>query len=203
MIIVNRIFPTLIAADFQPDLADELLPVAEEYLEKYGSSMQDREAHIATYNNKEVPHILNKDSRMSKFTDYITNCALEYLDASNVDATNIKFHPPYYMFAKVGKGSYHPLHAHSGSLVSGLLYLTDCPDGAPIIFKDPRDYYKYISYEPIWGRNRDTYSLFPEYVVKPEKGMLLFFPSWLEHEVPKQNSDKDRVTLVFNLDAVR
>ena len=33
----------------------------------------------------------------------------------------------------------------------------------------------------------------------PKKGMILVFPSWLEHEVLENKSQQDRMTAVFNL----
>jgi hypothetical protein len=33
----------------------------------------------------------------------------------------------------------------------------------------------------------------------PEEGLLLIWESWLDHEVPKNNSKNGRITMVFNL----
>lgn len=35
-------------------------------------------------------------------------------------------------------------------------------------------------------------------VMVPKNGLLLMWESWLDHEVPRNNSDQ-RITLVFNL----
>ena len=34
---------------------------------------------------------------------------------------------------------------------------------------------------------------------KPEENNLIFFPSWLQHEVKINNSDEDRVVISFNI----
>ena len=38
---------------------------------------------------------------------------------------------------------------------------------------------------------------------KPKKNDILFFPSWLTHEVEKNNSQKERIVISFNLELKR
>jgi hypothetical protein len=194
----NITFPTLIAYDINLEFRESLLPLANEYLEKYGNSHRG-EKHITTYHDKQCAHVMTQDKRLHKFFDYVISQSRDYMDTMNVNSSSYKFDYPFSFFAKVGKGSSHDIHTHPNSIISGVFYLECNDNSAPIIFKDPRAYYKYIHYEQIFGR-KDGYYLLPEYVVKPKPGMLLLFPAWLEHEVPKQLSDENRVTLVFNLD---
>lgn len=194
----TKVFPTLIAHDINLDFSKNLLPVANYYLEKYGKSHRG-ESHITTYHSNECADAMAKDTRLHKFFDYVIMQSRDYMDIMNVDSSEYKFNYPFSFFAKVGKDSSHDNHTHPDSILSGVFYLSCSENTSPIIFNDPRAYYKYINYKPIFGRN-DGYYLYPEYVVQPQPGMLLLFPSWLEHEVPKQTSDDDRITLVFNLD---
>ena len=192
------IFPTCLFTDNQKELADELLPVAIEYLDNYGEQFMGYKNHISTYRNLEVAPKLNSDPRLQKFINLIQTEARKFLDFQNVD------HTPYKLWTsclvnKVGKDSTHVLHSHPGSIISGCFYLKTAADSPPIIFRDPRDYYKYIYYEPVFGRN-SVYSLLPEQVMPVYDGLLMFWPSWLEHEVPLSNSDEDRITIAFNLE---
>jgi len=194
----TKLFPTLIAHDINLEFCDSLLPVAKEYLEKYGKPHRGSN-HITTYYDKDCTLTILEDKRMHKFFDYAISQSREYLNMMNVDSSSYRFNYPYSFFAKVGKDALHETHTHPNSIISGVFYLTCSDDVAPIIFTDPRLYYKYIHYEQIFGRT-DGYYLNPEFVVKPKPGMLLLFPSWLDHEVPKQTCDDERITLVFNLD---
>ena len=39
-----------------------------------------------------------------------------------------------------------------------------------------------------------------EYVfIEPQEGMIMFFPSWLEHDVEPSKSDEDRISIAFNV----
>jgi uncharacterized protein (TIGR02466 family) len=95
-------------------------------------------------------------------------------------------------------GSKHHNHQHPNSFISGVFYpvCPDCEDIGNIIFLDPRqaknmfqaDFFKSscISNRNIW--------------VKPESGLLLLFPSWLEHGTDTfigKQEDK-RVSISFN-----
>jgi hypothetical protein len=194
----TEIFPTLVAHDTNLEFSNLLLPVANDYLSTYGKPHRGSN-HITTYHDSDCAAIMAQDKRLHNFFDYAISKSREYLDIMNVDSSSYRFNYPSSFFAKVGKDALHETHTHPNSIISGVFYLTCSDDVSPIIFTDPRSYYKYIHYEQIFGR-KNGYYLYPEYVVKPKPGMLLLFPSWLEHEVPKQTCDDERITLVFNLD---
>jgi len=194
----NYVFPTLLYSELRKDLVTEILPVAEEYLNQYGEQFMRYENHISTYRNVDATNKLNSDPRLYEFTRFIVSEARKMLDYQNVDHSEYSFRHSL-LINKVGKDSTHLLHSHPGSIISGCFYLKTFSDSPPIIFKDPRDYYKYIYYRPIFNRNT-PYSLLPEHVVNVEDGLLMMWPSWLEHEVPLSSSDQDRITIAFNLD---
>ncbi len=194
----HYIFPTLICKEIQKDLASQLLPVAEEYLQNYGEQFMGYKNHVSTYRNVDATIKLNNDPRIKPLYDYIVKQARAMLEYQNVDHSEYRFTSSF-LVNKVGKDSTHLLHSHPGSIISGCFYLKTSKDSPPLIFKDPRDYYKYIYYRPVFGNNT-PYSLFPEHSVVVEDGLIMLWPSWLEHEVPLSVSDEDRITIAFNLD---
>jgi uncharacterized protein (TIGR02466 family) len=194
----NYIFPTLIFSDIQKQMATEILPVAIEYLSAHGEQFMGYENHISTYRNIEATNRLNSDIRLKPLYDFIRKEAIKMLEYQNVDCSDYTFRPSF-LVNRVGKNSTHLQHSHPGSIVSGCFYLKTAPDSPPIVFKDPRDYYKYIYYRPIFGKET-PYSLLPEHAVNVQDGLIMMWPSWLEHEVPLSNSDEDRITIAFNLD---
>ena len=195
----QHIFPTCIAADINTEFVETLTNVGDEYLKLYGSSSQPFENHLTTYHNKKSAEMLMKDGRLLPFYDYIKKEARLYLNAMNLDDSKYKFENPFSFFAKVGDASKHDLHAHPGSVISGVYYLKVGENTPPIIFKDPREYYKYIHYKQIFGNN-SAYTLLPEHAVPVHDGLIMMWPSWLEHEVPLSSSDGERITIAFNLD---
>ncbi len=93
------------------------------------------------------------------------------------------------------KGAMNQKHHHSNSDLSAAYYVTATEGCGDIIFYDPRPgkVYKYpLSNIPnLLNSNNNG--------VKPESGMLVLFPSYLEHSVNPNTSDNDRIVISFNI----
>jgi len=98
-------------------------------------------------------------------------------------------------------GDFNRRHHHTDitTLFSGVYYLKVPSDSGRIIFHDPRSRTidammdtKYCGYQP-------------EVSIDPQPGMIIYFPSWLEHEVEtnlaigKDPSEHDRISIAFNI----
>lgn len=197
-----NLFPTTIFTDYQPQIVEDYLPIALEYLDTFGKKFDSREYsnpnHVSTYNVQEAANFQSTDRRLDKLTSHLVATAKNFLDHQNVESSSYRF-SPYYLFNKIGKNSGHAQHAHPESIVSGCIYLQAYEDSSPIIFKDPRPIDKYYYYKPIFNRMSDSYKLLPEYSVPVYTGLVLMWNSWLEHEIPICYSDKERITIAFNL----
>lgn len=190
------IFPTCIYTDTNLSLATELLPIVNEYLETYGIDFSNYPNHISTYRNFDSDIPLHTDARLDKFKQYISDAADIFLKHQNIK-NNYNL-CPFFSLNKMGMLSRHESHAHANSILSGILYLDVNENCAPLIFKDPRPYKNFVLYEQDIKQNQIE-SLSPVYIIKPKPGMMLMWPSWLEHEVPLTKSNDIRTTLVFNL----
>jgi len=97
-------------------------------------------------------------------------------------------------------GCRHHAHVHPNSFYSGVVYLdipdTNVKDPGSIFFVDPRPakLMQHANYSKAHGLSYRSKG------IKPETGMMLLFPSWLEHgtEVCKIGIGKYRVSLSFN-----
>ena len=91
----------------------------------------------------------------------------------------------------VRDGGYSKIHNHPGAVWSGTYYVSiGEPDPGPdsngcIEFQDPRP-----------GNIHASGKLVP-----PEPGLLLLFPSWLNHFVNPFRGKGERISIAFNLDA--
>ena len=89
------------------------------------------------------------------------------------------------------EGGYNKIHNHPGALLSGCYYVSvGNPDSDPefngwIEFQDPRPGNVH------GGKER----------VKPEVGMLLLFPGWLNHYVNPFRGEGERISIAFNIEA--
>ena len=87
------------------------------------------------------------------------------------------------------KDCYHAFHAHPNSIVSGTYYLK-VPKGSAILrLEDPRSGLFMAS--PARKIQMD---------LTPKSGEVIFFESWLKHEVPPHDSSDSRISVSFNYD---
>ena len=83
-------------------------------------------------------------------------------------------------------------HRHYNSLVSGVFYLTK---GSPIVFKT--DLYTNTDLKSSFSnstQNSHTY-----FNINPQPGLLVLFPSHLEHGILSNHEDITRISIPFNI----
>lgn len=94
-----------------------------------------------------------------------------------------------------GGGASHSGHIHPHSVLSGTLYVTTPPGAGAIRFEDPR-LAMMMAAPP---RRPDAPEPRRSFVtVDPRPGMLLFWESWLRHEVIAGTSKEPRISISFN-----
>lgn len=92
-------------------------------------------------------------------------------------------------------GQFHPKHKHPNSVVSGVMYLDDNADESlpPIRFHRSFEMFPLeFSYDGLNEFNASCRTF------DPVQGMLVLFPSSLEHDVGQNESDRSRTSLSFN-----
>jgi uncharacterized protein (TIGR02466 family) len=92
-------------------------------------------------------------------------------------------------------GTTHALHSHPNNFLSGVYYVQVQPGADSISFHDPR---------PQTGIIRPPVTELTAYntdqvVVSVAEGMLLLFPAWLPHSVSANCSDRQRISISFNV----
>lgn len=95
----------------------------------------------------------------------------------------------------VPKHTYHSLHLHPISTISGTYYVNTPEDGGDFRIEDPR-LSKMMAQPPRKTRARSDNQSFVRF--KPETGKVILFESWLRHEVLQNQSDEDRISISFN-----
>ena len=93
-------------------------------------------------------------------------------------------------------GARNNIHTHPLNYLSGVLYLKVPKNSGNIVFIEPRPQAEV--FEP--PRNLDLSAHLAHTVQwEAKEKNLIFFPSWLQHEVQENNSNQDRIILSFNL----
>jgi uncharacterized protein (TIGR02466 family) len=122
----------------------------------------------------------------------------EYMTHLGVDMSKISINITTSWVNQYSKGDNTHQHSHSNSIISGVYYLEDCDETAPIQF------HRAPGYVNLWPNtinlpirthnalNIDTIT------VIPKQGELIMWPSHLAHSVPPNQSDTQRHTIAFN-----
>lgn len=97
-----------------------------------------------------------------------------------------------------GPMSFNHVHNHPNCLISGVYYVCVPKDSGDLILHDPRKQAWML--QPVYAARGPINSNTSR--VKPTEGMLVLFPSWLEHSVDQNLAESDRISLSFNMDLI-
>ncbi len=96
-------------------------------------------------------------------------------------------------YTKLEKNLYSHFHNHKNSFWSGVYYPQDST--GDIEFKSPLQTLTSFLIVPSEYNQYNTGGMF----VRPEKNMIVFFPSYLEHRIRCHKDEKPRYSLAFNI----
>ena len=99
------------------------------------------------------------------------------------------------------KGASNTRHTHitytRSLLLSGVYYVKVPENSGRIRFYDPRLISSLNTPDHQYYYNSQSYNF-----IVPQEDMILFFPSWLEHDVEENQSNEERISIGFNIFAV-
>ena len=95
----------------------------------------------------------------------------------------------------LAKGAMHTAHSHPNNFLSGVYYLRIAEGADTINFHDPRAQTGVIRPPVVELTAENT----DQVVVRVSNGILLMFPSYLEHSVDANTGGEERVSISFNL----
>jgi uncharacterized protein (TIGR02466 family) len=134
----------------------------------------------------------------ARLADHVQGLASELtVDRRSPEAESFDW--KLYGWANVNeKGSYNEQHCHPGAFWSAIFYVRVDPSaaGGEIVFRDPRAPVNEM-YAPRLGIRHNGGE--GTVHVKPEAGMLILVPAWLEHSVRKWEGSEPRISVAMNL----
>ena len=99
-------------------------------------------------------------------------------------------------FTKTKPGNFNHYHCHTNSYYSGLFYFDEyCKDSGSLSILNPKSNLNSFHIKPKKININNT----NEYIVNPEKNLLILFPSYLWHAILSNTSDSLRYSLAFNI----
>ena len=99
------------------------------------------------------------------------------------------------MIAEPNTSAKHSVHSHPNNFLSGVYYVQSDAKANVIRFYDPRPQAE-VMMPPRTQRNVYNANLI-ELETKP--GRLVLFPAWLKHDVPTNLSDRERISVSFDM----
>lgn len=94
-------------------------------------------------------------------------------------------------------GGNQTLHAHANSFISGIFYLTPSHPASNTVFVRPPGGYDFSFRHHTRSAAVGPYNAGKYMLPEVEAGDLVLFPSYLYHEVPRNQGDQ-RITIAFN-----
>ena len=179
------LFPTLVSAFDLSEHCD--IPKALEIIEK--AETGDHALILggkSSFQKGDEEFLFN--SELAKLRTDIQNCIDLYCKSAGLEESILGTS----WFNIMGKGGHVDKHRHEGSVVSGAFYPYVDEDSCPLIFESPL---RPLRMNDVFEQQNPFSSYFAS--CKPRTGLLLVFPSWLEHRTDPNQTDK-RITISFN-----
>ena len=145
---------------------------------------------------------LNELPEFTELTKLIDKHAAAFIeDAVGIDKTDCKL---TCMWANVHEGQGdHEIHQHPNSFISGVVYIQipECEHKGNLLLIDPRP-----AKNMTFANFKKQTSLSDRMIgIEPKTGLMLFFPSWLEHGVSKfiNGTGDKRIGISFNYQLIK
>lgn len=135
------------------------------------------------------------DVRIHELCKEIYIRSLTIISEYKYEISNLKF---LNLWANINyKNSSNRVHMHHNSILSGVYYLRCSKNCGDIVF--PRNYSESYIIESIGNISERNLFNYNSISYTPEVGKLIIFPGWIPHEVDKNESDQERISISFNL----
>jgi len=128
----------------------------------------------------------------SEFAELIQKPAEAYAKALGWSLKGMELELDSLWMNVMPKGTYHTLHLHPHSVLSGAYYVKCPPGSVALKLEDPRMGF-YMNAPLRTGKGSGLY-----HEVEAKEGTFVLFESWLRHEVPPNQSRDPRLSLSFN-----
>lgn len=182
---------------FNRELSDEIL--ALENMDDYGREWS-RTHYVGGYSSYSSLCNLHKTSpNFAALEKKLSAHVQSFVKKLNWDLLGRKIRMTTCWVNSMRQGTYHTLHVHPASVLSGVYYV-DVPQGSsPLKLEDPR--MGLLMASP--PRRRKAPVREQNYLlIEAKAGEFILFESWMRHEVPPHRGAKPRLSVSFNYEWV-
>ena len=201
---INNYFPTTIWTEKKPDFVKSLNKASDFYIKESKKQPESKKwlKENGDFGRSWHSTQLMSDTNFMDFRNYVGQKAWEFLDHSGFDMTRYTtFFEQMWVqeFAKKG-GGHHSAHIHWNTHVNGFYFLKASEKTSYPVFHEPRTGARTTKLHL-----KDQKGVWPGTELinfRPEPGLLIFFPGYLEHEFSVDYGKSPFRFIHFNISAV-
>ena len=97
------------------------------------------------------------------------------------------------------KGGSNALHDHPGSSLSGVFWINAPKDSGNIVFTNPNSFTEASTLYGYADHLTKSLNKYETFYLQPQEGYFILFPSHIQHRVRENRSNKDRISMSFNI----
>ena len=97
------------------------------------------------------------------------------------------------------KGGSNVLHDHPGSSLSGVFWINAPKDSGNIVFRNPNSFTEASTLYGYADHLTESLNKYETFYLNPQEGYMVLFPSHIQHRVRENRSNKDRISMSFNI----
>jgi uncharacterized protein (TIGR02466 family) len=193
---IEKLFPTLVSRGSLPGTASLNRRLLEEIGRFSAEDRMGRDWSRDNYRNGYTSYASLSDMHrrsplFAHFEELMQPIARNFARAQGWNLRGMKLEMTALWMNIMGQGTYHTLHHHPHSVLSGAYYVATPPGSVALKIEDPR--MPLYMAAPVRERGPELY-----HHVSAKAGAFVLFESWLRHEVPPHTSRSPRVSLSFN-----
>jgi len=173
---VTHLFDYVLEPEYIDSMKEDIIKSSIE--KQRGNWQSDSKLHL----NKKYKALADKVLEASNFILNEQKYEFEKIEITNMWSNILK------------PGEMHRPHTHSNNLLSGVYYIQS-EKAINIQFYDPRQQADVLRPNQLeFTKENSSVWYFPSVTNR-----MIFFPSWLQHYVPINESKQDRISIAFNV----
>jgi len=197
---MHSLFSVPIAhSEIEDALADKIEKIFLERLDKL--PMRDVDNQYSDFTEQQADQILNVEKDLPELYAILNDFKYHYANETGLRTSDGCFRSWTQDYRE--QGQHHVRHHHGSCGISGIYWIRANELAEPLKFYTPNIANKYANYN-LHVQEEDNANLFSAQSVSfsAEKGVILLFPSYLEHEVGLSKPGTIRSTLAFNFNFI-
>ena len=184
------LFPTLV---WKMQLSRDTYEPINEKIKAKLMALARATPDLAPTGKLQTDQTLQQLPEFAELSDIINGAAAGVLDFLKIIYESVEITGCWANISPPGDG--HRPHTHPNNYLSGVYYVQTQAGADTISFDDPRPQTNIIAPATVEITDENAGQIH----ITSRDGLLILFPSWLQHQVPPNKSPHNRISIAFNI----